>query len=204
MKSPNKYRSIKDSVAASVERLEDYIEKCGGIQILVTRNNIDNTGSNRTEKNKKINYEEKQLHGRFKRLTRDISYEKTWMWQRKEKFIIETESLLIAAKKKKNAIRINHIKTRIDKTQQHSKCRLCGDRDETINHISECSKSAQEEYKTIHDWVRKVIHRELCKKLKFEHTNKSYMYNQESVPENETHKLLWDFDLKTDHLISAR
>ena len=27
------------------------------------------------------------------------------------------------------------IKERIDKTQQNSKCRLCGDRDETINHI---------------------------------------------------------------------
>ena len=55
--------------------------------------------------------------------------------------------------------RINHIKARIDKTQQNSKCRLCGDRDETINHIiSECSKLAQKEYKTRHDWVGKVIH----------------------------------------------
>ena len=41
----------------------------------------------------------------------------------------------------------NNIKARINKTQQNSKCRLCGDRDETINHlISECSKSAQKEY----------------------------------------------------------
>ena len=38
-----------------------------------------------------------------------------------------------------HAIRTNHIKARIDKSQQNSKCRLCGDRDETINHIiSEC------------------------------------------------------------------
>ena len=30
-----------------------------------------------------------------------------------------------------------------DKTKQNSKCRLCGDRDETINHmINECSKLA--------------------------------------------------------------
>ena len=44
-------------------------------------------------------------------------------------------------------------------TQQNSKCRLCGDRDETINHIiSECSKWAQKEYKARHDWVGKVIH----------------------------------------------
>ena len=30
------------------------------------------------------------------------------------------------------------------------------------------------------------------------------MYNPTSVQENETHKLLWDFDIQTDHLFSAR
>ena len=35
--------------------------------------------------------------------------------------------------------------------------------------ISECSKLAQKQYKTTHDWVGKIIHRELCKKLKFDH-----------------------------------
>ena len=60
--------------------------------------------------------------------------------------------------------RTNHIKARIDKTQQNSKCRLCGDRDETINYIiSECSKLVQKEYKTRHDWVGKVIHWERSK-----------------------------------------
>ena len=64
----------------------------------------------------------------------------------------ETESLLIAAQN--NAVRTNHINARIDKAQQNSKCRLCGERDETINHIiSECSKLAQKEYKTKHNWV---------------------------------------------------
>ena len=50
----------------------------------------------------------------------------------------------------------------------------------------------------------KVIHWELCKKLNFDHTNKWYMHNQESVVEKETHKLLWDFEIQTDHQISAR
>ena len=37
----------------------------------------------------------------------------------------------------------NYVKTKVDKTQQNSKCRLCGDRDETIDHIiNECSKLA--------------------------------------------------------------
>ena len=30
------------------------------------------------------------------------------------------------------------------------------------------------------------------------------MRNPASVLENDTHKLLWDFDMQTDHLISAR
>ena len=34
--------------------------------------------------------------------------------------------------------------------------------------------------------------------------NKWYMHNPESVLENETHKLLWDFEIQTDHLILAR
>ena len=47
--------------------------------------------------------------------------------------------------------------------------------------------------------MEKVIHRELCKKFKFNHAN-----NPEYVQENETHKLLSDFAIQTDHLISAR
>ena len=74
------------------------------------------------------------------------------MWLRKGNLKRETESLQISAQN--NAIITNHIKVRIGKTQQNSKCRLYGDRDENINHIiSECSKLAQKEYKTGHDWV---------------------------------------------------
>ena len=74
--------------------------------------------------------------------------------------------------------------------QQNSKCWLCGDKDETINHIiSECGKLAQKEYTTRHDWVGKVIHWELCEKFEFNHTNKCYMHNPEFVLENEVHKI---------------
>ena len=115
----------------------------------------------------------------------------------------ETESLLIAAQD--NAIRTNYIKARIDKTQQNRKRRLCGDRDETSNHIiSECSKLAQKEYKARHDWVGKVIHWEMCRKFQFNNTNKQYMHSPAPVLENDSHKLLWDFNVQTDHLIPAR
>ena len=119
----------------------------------------------------------------------NISHQKSWTWLRKANFKRETKSLLIAAQN--NAIRANHIKARIDKTQQNSKCRLCGDRDETIDHIiSECSKLAQREYKARHDWIGKVVHLEMCRKFQFDHTNKWYMHNPAPVRENATHKLL--------------
>ena len=147
--------------------------------------------------------EGKQLYGRFKRLI-NISHDKTWTWLRKGNFKRETESLLIAAQN--NAVRTNNIKATIDKTQKkNSKFRQFGDRDEGSNHIiSEFSKFAQKEYKSRHDWVGKLIHREMCKKLKFDHTNKCYMHNPAPVLENNTRKLLWDFDIEMDHLISAR
>ena len=119
----------------------------------------------------------------------------------KGNFKRKTESFLIAAQN--NAIWTYHIRTRIDKVQQNSKCRFSGERDEVINHIiSESRKLAQKEYKTRHNWLNKVINSELWKKLKFAHTNRWYMHNLES--ENETHKLLWDFEVQTDHQISAR
>ena len=116
---------------------------------------------------RKQKWKGKQLYGRFKRLINNISHDKTWAWLRKGNLKRETESLQIAPQG--NAVRT---KARIDKTQQNSRCRLCGDRDETVNHIiSECSKLAQKEYKTWHDWDDKVIHWEICKKLKLGHTN---------------------------------
>ena len=38
----------------------------------------------------------------------------------------------------------------------------------------------------------------------FAHMNEWYIHNPESVLENETHKILWDFELQTDHLIKTR
>ena len=50
----------------------------------------------------------------------------------------ETEFFLIAAQN--NAMIINYIKARLDKTQQNSKRRLYGNQDETINNVNNISK----------------------------------------------------------------
>ena len=99
----------------------------------------------------------------------------------------------------------NNIKARIDKTQQDSRFSLLVDGDETINHvINQCRKLAQNAYKGKHNWVGKLIYRDLCKKLKFDKTNKWYMHNLAFFLENDTHKLLWEFDIQTYQVISPK
>ena len=44
----------------------------------------------------------------------------------------------------------------------------------------------------------------MCRKFQFDHTNKWYIHNPAPVLENDSHKLLWDFNIQTDHLIPAR
>ena len=44
----------------------------------------------------------------------------------------------------------------------------------------------------------------MCKKFKFDHTNEWCMHNPAPILENNTHKLLWDFNIHTDHLATAR
>ena len=75
-KAERRLAGIEDSVDASMQRLEDYIEKCEGILITATRNNADDTRVSWTEITRKQKWEEKQLYGRFKWLTNDISHEK--------------------------------------------------------------------------------------------------------------------------------
>ena len=193
------FASIEDSVDTSIQVLEDYIQKLGGRLIAVSRNNTNDTRTSRTTITRKYQWEEKQFYGRFKQLTSDSTHEKTWTGLRKGNVKQESESLLIAAQN--NAIWTNHIKARIDKTQQNSRCRLCSDRDEIINHIIiEYSKLAQKDDKTMHDWTGKVIRWELCKTLKFDNTNKWYNHNPESVLENDI-DTLFNFQIQTDHQI---
>ena len=71
--------SNEDNVDVSIE---DYVEKCCGRLVTATRNNTD-TKINRTEIIRKQKWEEKQVYGCFKRLTIDISQEKTLTWLKK-------------------------------------------------------------------------------------------------------------------------
>ena len=55
-------------------------------------------------------------------------------------------------------MKFNYVEAKLDKSQNNSKCKLCDEKDETVNYVRECSKLAQKEYKCRHDRGRKVIH----------------------------------------------
>ena len=43
----------------------------------------------------------------------------------------------------------------------------------------------------------------MCKKVQIDYPNKWNMPNTKSVEENETDKILWDFEIQTDQLIAS-
>ena len=78
--------SIEDSVDASLQRLKDYIQKHEGGLITATRNETENTMNSRMTITRKQKWRGKQHYGRSKRLTNNISHDKTWTWLRKGNF----------------------------------------------------------------------------------------------------------------------
>ena len=91
------HNSIEDSVDASIQRLEDYIQKQDDWLITAIRSDTNNTMDNRMTITRKQKWEGKQLYGQFKRLINNISFDKIWTCLRKGNFKRETESLLMAA-----------------------------------------------------------------------------------------------------------
>ena len=79
----------------------------------------------------------------------------------------ETESLIVAAQNQ--SIRTKLVKTKIDKTQGDSLCRVCRKADQSIDHnIRGCSKLVEKEYKRRHDNLRKIVHWKLARNFNFE------------------------------------
>ena len=95
--------SVLKTVNASIQRLEENIEEHGERLITATRNNTDNTRTNRTTITRKQKWEENQLYGRFKQLISNISHKKTMTGLRKGNLKKETEFLPKAAQN--NAIK---------------------------------------------------------------------------------------------------
>ena len=98
------------------------------------------------KENRLQDLEEKALHGQYLRQTKEVRNEQSWVLLQNRDLKRETESLIVTAQNR--SIRTNLVKTKIDKSQKDTLCRLCKKADESIECVvSGCSKLAEKEYK---------------------------------------------------------
>ena len=138
------------------------------------------------------NWKNNDMLGQFVGNTEPASdKEKSSGWLRNGDLKKETEGMILAAQGQ--ALRTNYVKFRINHSCVSPKCRMCGDKDETVWHaIGECSKLAGTEYKRRHDNVARIIHRALCIKYGFSTAERWYEHNPEKILESCKVKIFWD------------
>ena len=103
------------------------------------------------------NYHSKPLHGYYPQACAELIDQKLhFLWHFKGFLTGETEGLLIAAQDQALSTRaMQHIYS----AATSPLCRLCGSRDETVEHlVSGCSFLAVSQYITRHNNVAKHIH----------------------------------------------
>ena len=100
-------------------------------------------------------WENKPLHGRFLRSTDELASSRTWNWLRTED-LKTTEGPVVAMQDQ--SLRTNEWRVRIEEANISPMSRMCGVAEETVFHlVTECSVMAQNEYKGRHNKVAKII-----------------------------------------------
>jgi protoporphyrinogen oxidase len=91
-----------------------------------------------------------------------ISEEDTFFWLTKGDLNAETESEIVAAQEQ--VLHMKYYVSKILNTETNSKCRLCQQFDETIDHIiSACPILAKEQFIKQHDRLSAQLHFNICK-----------------------------------------
>ena len=148
-------------------------------------------------------YHSKPLHGYYPQACAQlIDWKLSFLWLCKGLLTGGTEGLLIAAQDQALSTRAMwHVYFAANSPL----CRLCGGYDKTVEHlVSGCSFLAVSQYITRHNNVSKFIHWSLCAKFSLDYCESSWNHYPLSVVENDEVKLLWDFNIWTDKVISAR
>ena len=196
---------IKQTVEEEKQALNDYIKNSTENYLKeVAKEEILKGQETKKEYHKqeintrKERWQGKALHGQYlKDIEGKVDCDNTWKWLTNGELKKETEGFIIAAQDQ--ALRTNAIKTKIDKTANDSKCRLCKEKEETVDHlVSTCSKIAQTDYKERHNKVASMLHWNLCKKYHLPAADKWWEHKIEKVLQNNEAKILWDFKIQTD------
>ena len=187
--------SVEDKVKLAVLGLERYV-LTSQEGLLITARRVDGDYEQylgmiesvkefkKRRRNERSNVlKQKKLHGQFFNQIEDVAGEEKWLWRREGSIKRETGSLVMAAQEQ--AIRTNAIKTKIEKTQAESKCRLCDKVDETVRHIvCQCPSWHKGSVKGgMTGWAERYIGK-YVEKLVFDVNEKWYKHEPERVVEN--------------------
>ena len=136
------------------------------VGIVKTENLKDKEDFKKNSQNEvKNKWHEKRMYGQFVReMLEEIDKELSWKWLVQSDLKVQTEATICAAQEQ--ALRTNYTKNKIDKTSENPLCRMCGEREETVQHIiCECKKLAQCEYKRRYDIVAKLFLLEIVREV---------------------------------------
>ncbi|XP_031563644.1 uncharacterized protein LOC116299153 [Actinia tenebrosa] len=134
-------------------------------------------------------WESKPLHGQYIRQINkaDVDKQRTHSWLKGTGLKSETEGLIIAAQDQ--TLPTRYYENKIMGKDVNTKCRICGDYDDTVDHIiSGCPV---------------LVHWKLCKQYGFTVCIKWYEHEPEKVMDNDTATILCDMQVHTDRTITA-
>jgi len=144
----------------------------------------------------------KPLHGQWPNLMLERSNNSS-RWLRTAHLKPVTEALITAAQDQ--ALSTNWLECHIFKIRSSDLCRKCGQFPESIEHIvAGCPLMAQTVYLARHNAITSAIHWCLCGSYGFQRSDRWWQHKPEPVLENDSFKILYDFNIFTDTRISAR
>ena len=154
---------------------------------------------------KEEKWKNKALHGQYPKILEkphvDTVTTNKWL---SSNLKVETEGLLVAAQDQ--AINTRDYQKVICGQQVESKCRMCSQHEETVDHIvSGCEVLAKTEYISRHNKAAAYLHWSICKDHDIEITDKWYVHEPETVMHNKDNNItiMWDMPVNTDRTITA-
>jgi len=146
----------------------------------------------------------KSLHGEFlRKVDKGGELSLSFYWLKYGRLKIQTEAQLVAAQDQ--ALGVRAVQNRIYGMAVPLNCRVCGAVPEYVDHLlSSCTPLAPTMYMQRHNRIGKIIHWSILKRFNSAVSRNYWDHDPVAVVENQEMKVLWDFNIYTDHLLTAR